>query len=884
MAGNPRPIERTSLRFIFFISSLALLGVTAWAFWDEARSRRPWKDYQQRFNELEYQMVLADYQKAQVKLERPEVQQKLEKLKEELRWAEEALKGKAYKEAEKRLEALKREYADSSQQWQFIKSELEEAYYWYEVALKTKRGVEKARAEVDRLEKKEHELRKQVEDLEQKKGEAERGLEQYKERIQEIKERIAELEKPVRDLERRLEVIKRRPLEVKQVVVERFDMNEFKQLIDRVDRCQTCHLGIDRPGFEEVEEKVFRTHPHREVLLAAHPIGRFGCTACHQGQGPALDYAKLVDGPQRNPGRIPDAPHGYIPLWDFPMLKGELVQATCRHCHREQEEIPMAPAWTQGRALFEAMGCVGCHSLQGFEWTKVGPSLVRIKSKVDPSWMVRWIQNPKGYLPRGKMPVFGVSEDEAIAIAAYLLSASESEFQPLTRPPIPGDPKKGKELVGKLGCLGCHRVGNEFPPPPRPESRGPVEAILSRFDDAPDLGRVASKVHADWLFRWVKDPKHYNPKTLMPSLRLSSEEAAHVTAYLMTLGRKEEIRGLSAELGKPERIQEGERIIRRRGCFGCHDIKGFEKAERIAPDLSNFGRKRLLELFFGQAFDIPETWEDWTFHKLKNPQIYQTDRAPQIMPNFRFTDEEIVALRVFLKSLVAEEAPMAFRRELKEEERSLQGGRKLVRQYNCVGCHIIEGKGGRIAAYYEAPHLAPPPLEVGELHEGEKVQAPWLFEFLKRPIPLRPWLEVRMPTFGFADEEATTLARYFAILGKQRFPYEFFDTAQIPKEHLDAAKRLVSKEYLDCFSCHMQGERKPEGPPEGWAPDFALAKRRLRPDWIIKWLKDPQKIQPGTKMPTYFDRPDSGPEDILGGDEERQILALRNYLMTNVGR
>ncbi|MCZ7627010.1 MAG: hypothetical protein M5R38_15695 [Candidatus Methylomirabilis sp.] len=57
---------------------------------------------------------------------------------------------------------------------------------------------------------------------------------------------------------------------------------------------------------------------------------------------------------------------------------------------------------------------------------------------------------------------------------------------------------------------------------------------------------------------------------------------------------------------------------------------------------------------------------------------------------------------------------------------------------------------------------------------------------------------------------------------------------------------------------------------------MSLAKRRLRPVWIGKWLKDPQKIQPGTKMPSYFP---GGPDDILKGNEDRQIQAITEYLM-----
>ena len=93
----------------------------------------------------------------------------------------------------------------------------------------------------------------------------------------------------------------------------------------------------------------------------------------------------------------------------------------------------------------------------------------------------------------------------------------------------------------------------------------------------------------------------------------------------------------------------------------------------------------------------------------------------------------------------------------------------------------------------------------------------------------------------------------------------------------EAGRTLASKEYFDCFSCHVQGSKLPEGPPEGWAPDLSLARRRLRPEWIVKWLTDPQKVQPGTKMPTFYP---GGPDDILGGKEDLQIIALRDYIMS----
>jgi len=162
-----------------------------------------------------------------------------------------------------------------------------------------------------------------------------------------------------------------------------------------------------------------------------------------------------------------------------------------------------------------------------------------------------------------------------------------------------------------------------------------------------------------------------------------------------------------------------------------------------------------------------------------------------------------------------------------------------MQQYNCVGCHEIEKRGGYIRKYYqENPTLAPPVLN----GEGEKVQSNWFFSFLKAPVPIRPWLEIRMPTFGFSDEHANQLVSFFNGLAKVEIPYAYFDDKKIPPDYIDAAKQLVSKDYFNCFSCHQQGDKKPEGPVDGWAPDLTLAplyrvdgsknlEESILPDW-----------------------------------------------------
>ena len=58
--------------------------------------------------------------------------------------------------------------------------------------------------------------------------------------------------------------------------------------LKRVDRCTTCHLGVEWKGLESAPEP-FRTH--RKEVLDKHPISKYGCTICHGGQGYATDSA-----------------------------------------------------------------------------------------------------------------------------------------------------------------------------------------------------------------------------------------------------------------------------------------------------------------------------------------------------------------------------------------------------------------------------------------------------------------------------------------------------------------------------------------------------------------------------------------------------------------
>jgi cytochrome c2 len=181
----------------------------------------------------------------------------------------------------------------------------------------------------------------------------------------------------------------------------------------------------------------------------------------------------------------------------------------------------------------------------------------------------------------------------------------------------------------------------------------------------------------------------------------------------------------------------------------------------------------------------------------------------------------------------------------------------------------------------QASALSPPLLynATAKVGEGSRVQTPWLHGFLKDPgKKIRPWLNLRMPSFDFTEEQANTVTHFFAALDRVPYPFE-------PKPVLQAANVAAGKDLFNrwqCVKCHVVAGKLPNQDPSNMAPDLAEVPQRLRADWLTLWLQDPGRIQPGTRMPTNF--PASAEEnafpEVLGGDQKKQIEAVRSYLLT----
>ncbi len=284
---------------------------------------------------------------------------------------------------------------------------------------------------------------------------------------------------------------------IQQVVPDDFRFSNGSQ---RIDRCMTCHQGIAEldPKMKDASiPQPYRAHPGN--LLESHPVEKFGCTICHQGQGIALK-ADPAHGYHGHVG--PDGKTEFTEAYhhiDTPMLLGANIQAACVTCHTGGAWEPAkgrrpakdhTPMWTKGRDLFQISGCIGCHPMNG-EGGEAAPELSEVGSKFPDQFDMRhlagahtvqnWVfehfmsattvvqsDEAIGIHFPSDMPSaaqLGLSEADARALTVYVMSLNTNKVYAKYMRPGPAAPaaprfgsrvEKGRYLYRKLGCNGCH--------------------------------------------------------------------------------------------------------------------------------------------------------------------------------------------------------------------------------------------------------------------------------------------------------------------------------------------------------------------------------------------------------------------------------------------
>jgi cytochrome c2 len=302
------------------------------------------------------------------------------------------------------------------------------------------------------------------------------------------------------------------PTKIYQITNNDYPINYNFKEVTRFDRCQTCHMGIDRPAHtverlaslrdvtpEQVEKrdlaldqlkerrkalsgmpdakqvptglklgtisksrltdariKEFAVHPRLDLFVGAdskHPMEKFGCTTCHAGQGSGTAFLWASHTPNTPAeGDKWKKEFGWFHLhagdWEYPMLPKRFAESACVKCHHQMTD------------------------LIGSDDKNEAPKLLR-----------------------------------------------------------------GYNLVKENGCFGCHeiagrRAGKDVGPDLRLESSPPYEALTpveqARVDADPDtkpgsmrkvgpsLYRLAEKSNPEWTAKWIRAPREFRPDTKMP--------------------------------------------------------------------------------------------------------------------------------------------------------------------------------------------------------------------------------------------------------------------------------------------------------------------------------------------------------------------------------
>ena len=385
--------------------------------------------------------------------------------------------------------------------------------------------------------------------------------------------------------------------------------------LQRVDRCTTCHLGVEDPTMKNAPQP-FAFHAN----LAPHVPAKFGCTVCHGGQGLATDKQNA---------------HGKVPFWQEPLLPREYIRASCGRCHKEGE-VPGVPELTEGRRLFETQGCRGCHKLNGVGGT-IGPDLTEEGAiRRFPQWLEKHFLDPNTVSRNSPMPNFHFTKEQARALTFYMLSLTSEQmgsyYSSVRLIPSAG---YGRQLFVEKNCIACHSIGGVG-------AKG-----------GPDLLGLAKQHSSGWLDEQLVNPQTIYPGSIMPAYDLDTNSRKAILIF-MASATAEDAQAILSQRTKPltprdAAIEAGKQSFARFGCVGCHGLE----LQGGVPNPNSQG---------GEVPSLLHASDDYTEEEvikiIQNGKVPPVENAkgpaaPLYMPSWKhvLTDEDIHRIADYLWSL-----------------------------------------------------------------------------------------------------------------------------------------------------------------------------------------------------------------------------------------
>jgi mono/diheme cytochrome c family protein len=323
------------------------------------------------------------------------------------------------------------------------------------------------------------------------------------------------------------------------------------------------------------------------------------------------------------------------------------------------------------------------------------------------------------------------------------------------------------------------------------------------------------------------------PGSSMPSFAfLSVDEREKLAAYVLGLGdllEQPEPAAVPAPTSRTETsaetIARGRKIYEEQQCGACHGAKGKGDGASAKSLRDSEGRPIPVRDFTTGLFRGGQRPIDLYYR-------FTTGMDGSPMPSFGdlLDDAERWALVDYIMSLRVEAPHRALPKD------PIKAGRVIAEKYGCRGCHVLDdGKGGD----------AGPNLKIS----GQKLRSDWIRQFLRAPRDhgkIYPVRQARMPDLRLKEDEVEAVVQYLVKMGGRKGPEPAPPVVTtFTAARLDEGKNLF---VLRCTECHTLGTviETPLAKQQG--PDLIRASERVHFDWAARWILDPKKIDPGTKM------------------------------------
>lgn len=361
---------------------------------------------------------------------------------------------------------------------------------------------------------------------------------------------------------------------------------------------------------------------------------------------------------------------------------------------------------SSGHHLASRMGCANCHTsiMPASTLKEKLPDLSYAGLRYQSAYVYDYLRNPiriRKHIGPAIMPHFQLSESEALAITLFLEAQTELPESPVYPAEFRNMERNGAEafqssktamrITEDVECLSCHTM----------QGKGGVYGV--------DLATVAGRLQSDWVKRFLATPSLFGvPEETMKAVfyrlfpgyrgmtRLLPDAAGQLLSMVHRLFSMDDTtssrltRHYNAVRDSLPDLDEadGRKIFQAQNCGACHEISGIEtKPDPPAPDLLVEG-SRVLPQWIASYLERPTIIRPAGFHPGSMGR----------MPDFQLSPGKIDLLSGFLmdQKASAEDWEIRIPQDLTAFSRE-KAFTMLQERLSCLGCHRIDGIGGRSA-------------------------------------------------------------------------------------------------------------------------------------------------------------------------------------------